>query len=183
MAVTQTTSLPAQPAAGDGAELIPLGGDGRTAPHSEYFVGCEVAGDASGGLATNIINLDNRYSSVIGYVACYVEVAVAAEAMAVGIQATDHPAQNLLTVATNNFMTQQGGAPVRNGYYVWYPPPVVWAPGTGAQIFFQTQNVSATEIYGISALIYNYVADLRRLTPQNWTSLLLSGNSGGGFQQ
>lgn len=64
MSVSDSFTLPAQPAAGL-ARYKPLGGNGYSAPHSEYFVSVNLAGDATGGLSTITITLDSRYEGIV----------------------------------------------------------------------------------------------------------------------
>lgn len=64
MAVTVTDSLPTQPTAGSSV-YRPLGGDGWTAPHAQYSVLQQLAGDASGTTNSIALNLDLRFMNIV----------------------------------------------------------------------------------------------------------------------
>ncbi len=72
MAVTGDFRIPQQPAEGTGAdaltgslELVPLGGDGISAPLIMWEVAATLAHDASGGNATINVRFDNRFLSLV----------------------------------------------------------------------------------------------------------------------
>ncbi len=173
MAVATTVSLPALPSQG-AADYIPLGGDGKSAPHGCYFVRAEVAGDASSGNASITINLDVRYTNLVAYVNLLIAVDAAAGdfLMLLGTgtgQAAASPQvvgtipQVATTVNTNN------------GTFLWYPPPVFYQQE--GQIFSSCPNVGVGETYKLAAEVLVFDPDVRRLAPLPWLMLNVPGVS------
>jgi len=67
MTVATVVILPAQPGSGL-TEYVPLGGDGDTAPFAMYVLSnVETTMDVSGGSASIIVHMDNRYACLIDY--------------------------------------------------------------------------------------------------------------------
>ncbi len=66
MAITDETTLPAQPASGT-TVLVPLGGNGFTAPKSLFYVTVNLTGDATGGLLSIDVKRDERFEQLVDF--------------------------------------------------------------------------------------------------------------------
>lgn len=161
MAVSVTLSLPAQPSAGDGSLFTPFGGDGRIAPLGVYDIGIQVVGDASGGNATAQVVMDPRYTSLVAWVAGWVEADTAAGEFMYRLTDGVTNLPNLRIVGTYPGVTE--GFSSRNSTYLWYPPPI-WLTGNG-RIDVVAVNVDATETYGLSCAIYVFDRNVRQIAP------------------
>lgn len=60
-------SLPDDPPAGVTIEIVPLGGDGMSAPQSAYSVKAELAGDSSNGFIGIEVAFDPQYCALVQY--------------------------------------------------------------------------------------------------------------------
>lgn len=169
MSVALTTTLPAQPATGT-TIWEPYGGSGYTAPLGRFLCRHTLVGDASGGTASITINLDSRYTNLIGWMASIVQVDAAAGdfALLISIDASTpavHVCGTLPSVATTLI-----GA---NSSYVWQPP-AIYLPGDGViQAFWP--NVGVGETYVLTAVIYEFDRDVRKITPITVLNQVMTG--------
>lgn len=163
MSVTSTVVLPAQPTLGN-VTLLPLGGNGDDAPRSAYLVSSfRVAGDASVGVATLTITLDTVYQSLVSVVSTASSSATAAAEWIYRIISLNDQGVAVHEVAAQVSHLEVGG--VTRG--LWSPPPDFEA----GQIIVETANVDATEVYFVSATIYNFN---KRATERTPLSVLLA---------
>lgn len=162
MSIAQTLALPDQPALGD-VNLVPLGGDGFTAPHSSYHVNTfEVEGDATGGTVTQTIRMDPRYVSLISY----------ATLRMTQVNDTDEIVR--FTISGGGFMPRVGCTrtlehdPHLSTFEIfdtWVPAPVL-APGAGRTTSLSVicdNNVN--NLYFVDALVYLFDIRVREMTP------------------
>lgn len=159
MSVSTEVILPAQPTIGN-TELLPLGGDGKAAPHGCYVVRAEVDGDAGGGSAQVTITLDSRYTNLVAWVNVGINVDAAAGDFVCVLQPGDG----------NEGVTIVGTIPqvattvaTRNAAFLWYPPPIYYRQK--GQILVRFLNVSATEDYVLAAQIYTFDPNVTQLAP------------------
>lgn len=158
MAITVVLNIPGQPAAG-ALELVPLGGNGYTSPHSFYAFEVISAGDVSGGTNLVYVRPDERYTSLVPYVMTRVTGLAADVVVEVVIAATalDRVTQDqTIAFTTSNFA----------GHLVWRPPPmIIQTPGrTGSVdtpwLRWETANVDGEGLNCIGR-IYNFAIDVR----------------------
>ncbi len=125
MSLTDTTNLPAQPAAGF---YLPnkLGGDGETSPANEYIAAQSKIGDASGGALTIVMNLDVTYAWLITSVGVRIDGIAADQEVVIRIaQGTMRPGvsgmSDILQIAGNaRYVDFMGG---NDNFFLWTPPP------------------------------------------------------------
>ncbi len=157
MAVTETITLPAQPAAGSSV-YVPLGGDGLTAPHSAYSIRSMAAVmDVSGGLAQVKVVLDDRFCSLVSFVTAHIENESTSQVVRFQISGSSTP-----SIIDN--VTLLGFVAHSDCSNVWYPPTWV-LPGSGQVC---TLTVAADNVDGdtlsVSAVVYNFDIRVRELT-------------------
>jgi len=158
VSVTSSFTLPAQPATG-AAIQVPLGGDGFAAPHSAVVLrNVNLAHDASGGSAIMETILDDRYVSLVSYMAMFIdqatELAEVVRAEIVG--ATSPILRENIALVPNATLSDTAG--------VWYPPPWV-LPGTSNRCIlrYTAVNVDGDTSFQ-NALIYQFDIRVRELT-------------------
>jgi len=144
---------------------IPLGGDGYTAPIAAYGInGMDTTGDASGGLVTQVVEMDNRYCSLVSYVTTAVQQATPADAetrqLINTVSGRGNPQLNFsadLVALAAAFTTE-----INN---TWNPPAVILPGGSDVgRIQVGWVNVD-TDSYFLHALIYLFDIRVRELTP------------------
>ena len=157
MAVSTQVNLPAQPTTGQVVQT-PLGGGGILAPHLETIVEMVLLGDATGGDSTHTIQLDPRYASMVSY--CF-GMSGAGTAIDMIFEIFRGDLTDLRHVANLESTTLQPNA------YVWSPPALILSgqPGAIAPIVrMRSPNVDSVNTT-FSVLIYNFVKNVRELTP------------------
>lgn len=174
MAVTATIQLPNQPAVG-GAEFLPLGGDGTTAPLGCYLVTIGVVGDAGGGNANLAINLDRRYTNLIAWANPQVAVATAAPIMQLGIRATGGVTGTGDPTIVGTMPHDHAVFANPTSSFLWYPPPIYYVQR--GSVHFTTANIAATETYTLVAQIYCFHPEVTRITPLSWLQQNVPGVS------
>lgn len=157
MAVTKEFFFPDTPAAGDNVELVPLAGNGYTAPHSYYAFDIQADGDATGGSLIVQIRFDERYTSIMPYV----------------MDRTNSIAANVtiqfLLASTNVDLLVEDGVLVFSASlpsdFTWEPPPLIiqgqprQASGlTFPYIRLETANVDS-EDHQVFGRVYNFKID------------------------
>lgn len=160
MAVTTTVTLPAQPAQGV-MTYVPLGGDGRSAPLGCYFVRAEIDGDAGGGNATCIINFDERYTNLVAYANYVIQADAAAGDFVIRLSKSSNI--SALTNVVGTIPQVAGTTATDNAAFLWYPPPIYFQ-GDGSCVAI-APNVGVNETYKLTAEVYVFDIDVRRLTP------------------
>lgn len=169
MSVTTTWKLPeAIPNTSSNVNLVPLGGNGYTAPHSYYGFLLFSAGDASGGVNTVQVGFDERYTSIPAYFMVQVRGMVADINYELLLNAdnVDNVAQrDVLTLLTIAGQAQDGEA-------VWRPPPFIMqgrsdaAPVATSPPYIRAQfNNLDAEDYILIGRVYNFAIDARQVTP------------------
>lgn len=159
MSVSASVTLPAQPAIGS-SSYLPLGGNGKQAPHGCYVVEAGVVGDAGGGTASITVNLDTRYTNLVAYMNPQVISAAAAPDFHIfigpGVSVGGAPVTICGTMPHTVI-----GAP--NAAFLWYPPPMYFRQG--GTMALTMLNVDVTETYSIVAQIYTFDPQVTLLTP------------------
>ncbi len=174
MAVSSTVAIPAQPGAGL-IEFLPLGGDGRVAPLGCYMADVQLAGDASGGLASISLTLDPRYTNLVAFINVRATSTSAAPEFFVDIRsnAAATGVSGVQIVGTMPQSSMAGLGP--NASFLWYPPPIYY-PGEG-HLSLTMVNTDATEVYSLVAEVYCFDIDIRKLTPLYLMQLNVPGVS------
>jgi len=175
VSVSSSVSLPGQPGAGR-VELVPLGGDGKSAPHGCYFVRIEIAGDASGGSATADVTLDVRYTNLVAVFQMTVEAAAGAPLVSM-VMSPDNASSSRphWTIVSTVPQVTAATSFQANASFMWFPPPVYYAQE--GFLAFATPNVGVGETYVLTAEIYTFDPDVRRLTPMPYLQLNVPGVS------
>ncbi len=154
MSVVLEVTLPAQPASGT-VEFLPLGGDGRTAPHSMFLVDIQGTGDATGNHLRLTINRDQRFEQLCSYMMLQngsaaavdyrMQVLTAGAARQINVGATKHATIDVtFTVAS----------------IIWAPPAYM----LGDQWQMATANVD-TIVSRLKVLLYNFDIQASKKTP------------------
>ncbi len=157
MSVSDSFVLPGVPAIGT-VELIPLGGDGMSAPHSCYTVSFfEVAADASAGTAQLTVTLDDRYCSLIGWATAFIDGTNTSQVVRMQITGAGTPA-----IIDN--ITLDGFAEQSDVSKIWYPPTWVLPGATRVcSIRFTCKNTDGDDPT-LSFVVYNFHIQARELT-------------------
>lgn len=162
MAVSGAFTIPEQPADGAGTDalvgtvrLIPLGGNGKTAPNVMYEVAASLASDASGGNNTITITFDSRFQSLVTLVNIVNSSASGA------IEA----AYELVATASNTrFRAFDNAVPVNSldalNVSVWNPPPLMDMD----QLVTKVPNVTG-DVHIVNAMIYCFNRRVLEMTP------------------
>ncbi len=143
-------------------EYVPLGGDGRSAPMGCYFCRAEIAGDASGGNASIIINYDTRYTNLTAYLNLMIAVDAAAGDFLLGTF-TGQGASAAQPQIVGTIPQVATAVNTNNGTFLWYPPPVFYQQE--GQAFAVVPNVGVGETYKLAIEVLVFDPDVRRLTP------------------
>ncbi len=176
MAVSETVTLPAQPTAGGFAIFSPMGGNGQQAPLGCYFVKAEILGDASGGLASVVVNLDSRYTNLVAYVNAVVEDDAAAGDFVITLGATGSGDSNRATVVGT--IPEADVAVEDHSAFLWFPPPLYFGGSTGAgSVGMHMTNVGALETYKFFLQVYCFDVNVQRLTPLPFLQMNVPGVS------
>jgi len=156
--VSSSFTLPAQPPTGS-AILVPLGGDGFSAPHSAITLrAMTLEHDASGGSAVMNAVLDDRYVSLVSFVQMFIDQAIETdEVVRVELSGPSSP-----TIRTNFTLTANAHFSDTAG--IWYPPSWV-LPGTSNRctLAFSADNVDGDQSQ-MNVLIYQFDIRVRELT-------------------
>lgn len=166
MSVTETITLPNQPTTGR-VHRVALGGDGYTAPHAAYVVDNFIlTGDAGGGTVAHIIQMDERFCSLVAYVNLLSSQASSADAdWVIGLDS--NLANGAIAPQLEGRVIAATSATVSSVTLasIFTPVPVVLpGAGAGAQINSNVLNVLADGVR-ISALIYLFNVQVREVTP------------------
>lgn len=158
MSVTESLVLPAQPTSGK-VTLVPLGGDGFSAPHAAYMIETMLAtGDASGTFVRLQVTMDERFCSLPSYVTGQIGQATPADAdyrWTFGTTVDQGVLVNTADVVSSAV----------NCAKTWRPPPVI-QPGGGkaAKLFMTYKNVDG-DTYFLDSLIYLFDIRARERGP------------------
>lgn len=158
MSVSETLTLPAQPPDGGSVVRVPLGGDGLQAPHSAYSVrAANITMDASSGIATMDINLDDRFCSLVSFVTVVVDGNASDQVVKFQISGASTP-----SIIDHVLLTGFGG--VAESANVWYPPTWV-LPGAGevCDVRVIAANTDGDDMQ-VSLVVYNFDIRVRELT-------------------
>ncbi len=140
-----------------------LGGDGYSAPHASYTIlDWQIEADASGGRAVYTLNMDNRFVSLVSFLAFQGTQAntldVDIRYMVGGNAGVPRAALSKdLNAGSLNAISQQ-----LNDIFV--PPPILLPGSQAATCTVETDNVD-TDDYFLSALIYLFNIDVRQKAP------------------
>ena len=166
MAVAIVVTLPSQPSDGS-VTFVPLGGDGFSAPTSAYALqNLKVTGDATGGAASLTANLDNRFCSLVSFVSFRITQTTSADAdfrLAITSAAGGVQTPQILESGPVTAISATVSTATINKTLQLQPMMLPGAGNSGA-IDVDFLNVD-TDIYRISALIYNFNIRVRELTP------------------
>lgn len=160
--VTETLTLPAQPATGS-VFRIPLGGDGFTAPIAAYSIkGFNLVGDAGGNNVEQIVIMDDRFCSLISWVTLRNVQATELDAdVILKVSGSQTPAQMFHELVVASAVAISTTTIVKT----FIPTPFV-LPGGPAVGNFSTRvlNVLA-DVVSVDALIYLFDITVREKTP------------------
>ncbi len=162
MAVLASVDLPAQPTTGD-VHVLPLGGNGWSAPHSATVVRVALASDVSGGVSQIKIVLDPRYVSLIAWMNTTIAAGASAVANRQGVveSATD--------LVVNGKACDYGAITgVENCSKLWMPPGCMCTNtvlGSGyPYIVSESPNVNG-QTHTLRARILNFDKQAAQRTP------------------
>ncbi len=159
MSVNYSFALPAQPDEG-GFELVPLGGNGFTAPHSMYLASPFITGDASGGIAEVDMTLDDRYTCLVNHVQVDATSAAGAKHTRIVLFGPGSFAMSVAPIAPVSSIDTVARAS-------WSPDPLFKARSLKSRWL----NVD-TEVYYCHSVIYNF--DIRAAEEMPLSALLAS---------
>lgn len=162
MAVAGAFTIPQQPSEGGGADalvgtlrVIPLGGNGKTAPHLMYEVAASLASDASGGNNEITISFDTRFKSLVTLVNIVNTSASGA------IEAVF---ELVATASNTRFRAFDNAVPVNSldaiNLSVWNPPPLMDMD----QLVTKVPNVTG-DVHIVNAMIYCFNRRVLEMTP------------------
>lgn len=165
MAIADTVTLPAQPTSGR-VHIVPLGGDGFTAPHSMYTISdMALTGDVAGGSLQMDIIFDERYCSLVQFVTFRNAQATPADAeFKVSIFSVDDnftPVQLVQGDLTAVAATIDSSSLA----LTWNPTPILFGGGPAiGRIRLRLKNVDA-DVVRLSATIFLFNIRVRETTP------------------
>jgi len=173
VSVTETVTLPAQPVSGV-VRYVPLGGDGIEQPLAAYAIRTwALTGDATAGNVAFILNMDDRYCSLISYYSMRLTQATPADA---DIRRSVTAATTGAAVDTNVITSISGTVSSGACAQTFVPPPVVMPGGSDrAVLTLRLLNVD-TDVFQFDALIYLFSIRARELTPM-WPLLAARGSN------
>lgn len=123
MSVITDVYLPDQPAVGE-STIVPLGGDGYTAPQSMLYAEASSTGDASGGTNRIRFRFEEVHSHMLAWLAVQVDGQTANSRSLVNL-VWGSRGENLPDSISLPY-TPEGGA--NEGYGLWRPPPLIFEP-------------------------------------------------------
>ncbi len=157
MSVAASVTLPDQPANGT-VVLLPLGGDGNSAPRSRYEVfAFAIAGDGSGGNAVLTLTLDDVYESLVMQVSCFHNSPNDSENV---FQLVSRKNAVAINAVTAHLLAEAG--PTSRALAIWCPPPLI----NVTEVNLTTPNLN-TETYQMSVTILNFNKRASERTPLN----------------
>jgi len=159
MSVAFAVTIPTQPVTG-ALVYIPLGGDGFSAPQSAWgIVASTLAGDVSGGQAGMDVTLDDRYTSLVSFVAPQVNMGTEAD-LEVQMRLVGNTTPNMV-----ENITLVAAAITSDAAGLWIPP--AWICPGGDQVCtvsFVAPNTDGDTLV-LSLLVYNFDIRAREVTP------------------
>lgn len=168
MSVSETILLPAQPTTGI-TQIVPLGGDGMTAPMSMSYTEADQTGDATGGTTRIIFRLEEAHAHMVAWLAVQVDSASADEVSLINL-VWGARGENLADSLVMIYNTGGGG----NGAYgVWKPPPLMIEPrpvnpalNTGGAPYIEAYVANSDgEVLKCTLLTYQFHPNARSVTP------------------
>jgi len=118
MSVEASVTLPEQPTNGSAA-ITALGGDGLRAPSSRTDVQVIATGDASAGTLSCVVEMDDRYTSLVDFAASRVALAAAAIGFRLALSNT---AEDLLVRFVQGNFADVGALFTDSSTFLWLPP-------------------------------------------------------------
>lgn len=166
MAVSTTVALPDQPAVGV-VHRTPLGGDGFRAPLAAYIVdNLQLTGDASGGGASLMVTMDERFCALVAYLTFSATQATDQDIdvrYRLDTSSASSPVATQVQSRRLEFIVPQVSSATIND--VWTPTPVI-VPGDGAGGLCSVEVKNEdTDIYRLSVLIYIFDINVRQVMP------------------
>lgn len=166
MSVAINLAIPDQPADGQ-VRIQPLGGNGYSAPHSEYIVVCKSTGDVSGGTNSVHIRPDPQYVSLVLWAAWGMDTVSADQAYRMSL--TDVRGAQLSIFRTATYGASGLGSGTSRIGAMWSPPPVLLSADAGSagddpQIEVWVPNTSTAEL-SLNCRILNFAKNARETTP------------------
>ncbi len=117
MAVTETVTLPGQPATGS-VLYQPMGGDGRTAPMGRYEIDASLAMDGTGGAWDFLFELDPQYMNLVSVMGIFLNQGADTIGFTMDIKLQENT--SIFRVAGDLLQLSSTGAS-----RLWSPPPIV----------------------------------------------------------
>ena len=159
MSVSLTYTLPNAPTGASQVEYVPLGGNGYQAPLSYYAFDLELVSDVSGGASTIQINMDARYTTLVGYLS----------ALVTGV-AADTPVELLLAASPIDRIGYTDNVPFRGistyEYCTIAPQPFLMRakPGDYPWARLKAANVNG-ETWKLVGRVYNFNVNAEQYVP------------------
>lgn len=166
MSVSVTLQLPAQPAVGV-VQLVPLGGDGYSAPKAMFTVNSLTAvSDASGGLTSIQLLMDQNYSSLVAFMSMTVLQALAADVQVQMRVRTPGTFPDRVAIQFDRgVVSEMSDVSTTQIARTWSPQPIILGgSGSGSQIDVTIENID-TDILTLSAAIYLFDNTVRTRAP------------------
>jgi len=162
ISISETLVLPAQPAIG-ATTYIPLGGDGYSAPFAAYSVqGFEMDGDVSSGVVSQIITTDERFCSLVSYVAGSINQATPANA---DFRQTISSPRQVPLMNNAGVVTALDAAFTAECNVMWNPPAVILPGATDIGTIVNIWENVLDDTFRMHCLIYLFNIRVRELTP------------------
>ncbi len=171
MAVTVDVDLQEQPASGL-IQIVPLAGNGYTAPKSMYLVDVNLTQDGSGGVAAIRVTRDDRFEHIVAIMAGNnTNTSVVAIQFDIQLVRTDNPGPGGPSFSISKIPSLSPGVKQLS---VFIPPPLI----NPVTFNCRCTNVD-TFTLTTTMVIYNFNIDASKITPLS--VLLASIPSGGSF--
>lgn len=158
--------LPEQPAEGQ-VRFQPLGGDGYTAPQSEYIGSIKEDGDASGGYHAIRVTMDPQYVSLVNFCAFGLKNTTSSHFFRMTLSEVGGVQLSIFGQAVYGLIGL-GTTQARLGA-LWSPPPMLMSAtektaGVDPMLAVYVPNNTGVEL-GINVRVLNFAKDVREKVP------------------
>lgn len=166
MSTSATFTPPAQPATGT-LTLVPLGGDGFTAPQTAYAINnFQHTGTSGGGKNTMTIEMDDRFCSLVSFISFGILQGTSTDAefrlqvgsSTGGVQIPSLSEGGLVEAISSTVSNQEISKTIN------LIPMMMPGAGNAGRIQLEFLNIE-NDVYRISTLIYLFNIRVRELTP------------------